>query len=121
MRIATRRKLLIVDNDRSLHPIYREAFEADGFDVSIATNGWDAVKSVRRHRPSLVVLDSRLPGMDGVETMSRLISMDRELLVILRNPADRATEKSTANPMKPIGDYTQNLRALRRSVHSALR
>ncbi len=49
---------------------------ADEFEVMMATSGAQALKVVAAHRPDLMLLDVRMPGMDGFETYRRLRAME---------------------------------------------
>jgi CheY-like chemotaxis protein len=65
-------RILVVDDEPDLRFLLRRIFEAAGHEVSEAGNGADALKSVRRTRPDLVVTDMMMPVMDGVELIRRL-------------------------------------------------
>ncbi|NLX19140.1 MAG: sigma-54-dependent Fis family transcriptional regulator [Desulfobulbus sp.] len=77
-----RYKILIVDDDKllqnSLHAILSEKYEP-----LIAGSGEEALRLLTQQSVDLVLLDIRLPGMDGIETLDRLKAMRPELLVIM--------------------------------------
>ena len=62
----TRPKVLIVDDDESLRVFARAAVETSGLDCVEASNGAEALEEVERSNPSLIVLDMRMPIMDGL-------------------------------------------------------
>jgi CheY-like chemotaxis protein len=64
--------ILVVDDEPDLRFILRRIFEAAGHEVREAGNGADALLSVRRAAPDVVVTDIMMPIMGGVELMSRL-------------------------------------------------
>lgn len=75
--------ILIVDDDANQCELYKTELENDGYTVQIAGDGREALKMVAQDRPDLVVMDISMPGMDGIEAMSRMLSQDHKLPVIL--------------------------------------
>jgi signal transduction histidine kinase/DNA-binding response OmpR family regulator len=67
-----RRPVLLVEDDDATREVIRRALENDGWLVSEARNGRDALGSLQRSVPDLVVLDLVMPEMDGFEFVSRL-------------------------------------------------
>src|SRR2546423_673072 len=59
------RPILVVDDDPTILATVSEALDLEGFPVVTATNGAEALDEVTRHRPSLVLLDMRMPILDG--------------------------------------------------------
>ena len=57
--------VLLVDDEASIRAICRVNLEGDGFRVLEAKHGAEALEEVRRQRPSLVLLDVMMPGVDG--------------------------------------------------------
>jgi DNA-binding response OmpR family regulator len=76
-------RLLLVDDEAAVLDILSEYFVAQGYDVETATSGEDALQRVRDKRPDLVMLDVRMPGLDGVEVLTRLRAMDPGVAVIM--------------------------------------
>jgi len=68
---ATKR-VLVVDDERSIRLLCRVNLVASGIEVLEADNGTDAVEVVRRERPDLVLLDVMMPDLDGFEVARRL-------------------------------------------------
>ena len=63
---------LVVDDDPNVVALARVYLERDGYRVAEASDGIQALEAARRERPSLVVLDLMLPGLDGLEVCRRL-------------------------------------------------
>ena len=76
-------KILIVDDDANQCELYKSELENEGYTVQTAADGREAIKMVQNDRPDLVVMDISMPGMDGIEAMSRMLSRDHKLPVIL--------------------------------------
>lgn len=66
-KIAARKSVLIVDDFEDGLELYREYLTFKGFDVHGARNGSEAVALARVHRPALILLDIRMPGMSGFD------------------------------------------------------
>lgn len=58
--------VLIVEDDPDMRELERTALECDGFEVQLASNGHDALRLLDRIRPSVILLDLMMPGMDGL-------------------------------------------------------
>jgi CheY-like chemotaxis protein len=57
--------ILVVDDDASIRATIQEILEFEGYPVQTATNGAEALRAVEHRRPSLVLLDMRMPVLDG--------------------------------------------------------
>jgi len=66
------RKVLVVDDDAVLRRVVRAVLEADGFRVVEAQDGEQGLALAATERPSVVILDVMMPGLDGVEVCRRL-------------------------------------------------
>jgi len=79
------KKLLIVDDEPNLRLLYEAEFKALGYKVVLAADGPEAIKLVESEKPDLVILDLRMPGMDGIETMSQILSHNNQLPIIINS------------------------------------
>ncbi len=70
--MAEKLKVMVVDDEKSIRTTLRSALEDMGLEVCTAASGEEAVGLSEREDLSLVMLDLRLPGMDGLEVLSRL-------------------------------------------------
>ena len=64
--------ILVVDDEEPVHDVPCEYLESQGFGVEAAPDGETALAALGRHRPDLVLLDVRMPGLDGVEVLRRI-------------------------------------------------
>jgi DNA-binding NarL/FixJ family response regulator len=67
------KKVLVADDEFSIRKLYERELRKEGYEVVFATNGQEAIQMVRNGRPDLIVMDIRMPGMDGIEA-TQLIS-----------------------------------------------
>ena len=76
-------KVLFVDDDLSLLRLYQEELMEDGYKVILAKDGKEALKKFEKESPDVVVMDIRMPVMDGIETLTAMLGKDRQVPVIL--------------------------------------
>ncbi len=69
--------ILVVDDDIGALEEYKDAFEGNGFDFYFASSGFEAGKMAYKLKPDLILLDFRMPGMDGFE-VCELLQKDKE-------------------------------------------
>ena len=83
--------VLVVDDDASIREAVRDVLESAGIAVETAANGADALEKVSRHRPRLVLLDMRMPVLDGWGFASALQERGLALPVVVMTAAADAT------------------------------
>ena len=76
-------KILLVDDETSILDSLKILFKGEGFEVSTALTGRDAVERIRDERPDLVLTDIRMPGTTGLEVLQQAREVDPEMPVIL--------------------------------------
>ena len=83
-------KVLVADDDSSILELIRELLEEDGYDVSSASNGEEALIRVKQQRPDVLLLDFMLPKKDGYEVLVELRENEntRDLPVIMITSQD---------------------------------
>jgi CheY-like chemotaxis protein len=76
-------KVLCVDDDLSLLRLYQDELTEEGYDVVLAKDGKEALTKFEKENPQVVVMDIRMPVMDGIEALTNLLGKDRQISVIL--------------------------------------
>ena len=64
-------KVLVVDDEESIRNLMRMTLELDGYEVLLAEDGPTGLRMFEKESPDVVLLDVRLPGMDGIEVLTR--------------------------------------------------
>lgn len=85
-------KILIIDDEPSIVNLVSAYLKPEGYEVYTAVDGISGLKAAKAYKPDLVVLDVMLPGMDGIELLSRL-RRESEVYVILLTARTEETDK----------------------------
>jgi two-component system, cell cycle response regulator DivK len=75
--MAARKTVLIVDDDQDARFVLTAALNHDGYNVIEAPDGVAAVSEASRHRPDIIVMDIRMPQMDGLQASELLREDER--------------------------------------------
>ncbi len=65
-------RVLVVDDDPAILEICSDLLQTEGYEVSVATNGQQAVDLAQHEAPNVVLMDIMMPVMDGIEACRRL-------------------------------------------------
>src|SRR3970040_185627 len=85
-------KILVVDDEPSIVNLVAAYLKPEGYEVYTAMDGPSGLKAARAYKPDLVILDVMLPGMDGIELLSRL-RRESQVYVILLTARTEETDK----------------------------
>jgi two-component system alkaline phosphatase synthesis response regulator PhoP len=85
-------KVLVIDDEKSILNLVTSYLEKEGYKVSTATDGPSGLKAARTLKPDIIVLDIMLPGMDGIEILSRL-RRESNVYVIMLTAKTEETDK----------------------------
>jgi DNA-binding NtrC family response regulator len=77
------KSLLVVDDEEGIRRVLREFFNRKGYKVFEAENGEKALQLARSEKISAVLLDIKMPGMDGIETLKKLLEINPKLGVVM--------------------------------------
>jgi two-component system response regulator (stage 0 sporulation protein F) len=75
--------VLVVEDDPNQRALYEEELGDEGYAVVTAGDGRAALETAQNRMPDLVVLDVNMPKMDGLDTLARLLEVDRRVPVII--------------------------------------
>jgi len=92
-------RILVVDDEPEVVAILTKSFSDAGYTVDAAAHGGDALIAVSQYQPDVVVLDILMEGLDGVQVLERIRSLDPSIRVIMITGSTDATLKPTAMSM----------------------
>src|SRR5882762_10163897 len=76
-------KLLLIDDEADVQYSFQRIFASPEIELATASSGEEGLRLVPKLKPDLVIMDVRMGGMTGLETLRRIRRMDSKLLVIL--------------------------------------
>ena len=85
-------KILVVDDEQSIIDLVTAYLRQEGYEVHTAMDGPGGLKAARSFKPDLIVLDVMLPGMDGIELLTRL-RRESDVYVIMLTAKSEETDK----------------------------
>ena len=75
--------ILIVDDEKDLCTVLSDSLSQDRYRVVTAFNGKTALQLAKKEKPDLMLLDIKMPGMDGIEVLKKIKKMRKEIAVIM--------------------------------------
>ena len=76
-------KILIIDDERSIRNSLKEILSDEGYDVDVAGNGIEGISMVEKEKYSVIFCDIKMPEMDGIEVLDKLIGMGTDAAVVM--------------------------------------
>jgi two-component system, NtrC family, nitrogen regulation response regulator NtrX len=76
-------KVLIVDDEKAIRRTLRDILEFEKYEVDEAADGMEALVKIKQHAYDVVILDIKMPKMDGMETLERIQELNAELPVVM--------------------------------------
>lgn len=76
-------KLLIIDDDQETCNYLKDFFSKRGCLVTVSFNGEDGLLSFKKHKPELVLLDVKMPGINGLEVLKEIKDKDKQTFVVM--------------------------------------
>lgn len=91
--------LLVVDDQPAIRQLLYETLSSEGHRVEVAANGRDAIARVRRERPDLILLDLKMPGLSGPDTLAEIQNYTPGVPVILVTAYGELSDPAKAEAM----------------------
>lgn len=101
------KKVLVVDDQYGIRVLVKELFSKYPLKVLQAANGMQALEMVQIERPDLILLDMKMPGMDGLEILRRLKKMDKTLKVIMMTAYGELDMVEEATKLGALAHFTK--------------
>ncbi|MEL6578136.1 MAG: response regulator [Cyanobacteria bacterium J06621_12] len=85
--------ILVVEDNSDLQLLFKLLLESEGYEVTIAHNGREALTFLESMQPELILMDIMMPGVNGLEISHRIKQKDQSLPIILISAIDRLQEQ----------------------------
>lgn len=118
-----RQKVLIVDDQNGIRILLKEVFGGEGYQTFQAPNGKLALEIVRTEKPDLVLLDMKIPGMDGLEILKHIKNMNKKIKVIMMTAYGELDMMNEATELGALKHFTKpfDIDELLQAVNNELR
>ncbi|KUG03403.1 sporulation initiation phosphotransferase (spo0f) [hydrocarbon metagenome] len=77
------KKILIVDDQKGVRRLLEELFKKDNWIVNTATDGREAVSRVSEFQPDIILMDMKMPNVNGLEASKQILSVHKEMSIIM--------------------------------------
>jgi CheY-like chemotaxis protein len=78
-------KILFVDDEKAIRMLYKDEFNDSGHELFFADCGEAAISKSKDNPPDIIVMDIRMPGIDGLEAMGQIVSRNNDIPVIINS------------------------------------
>ncbi|GAA3410118.1 response regulator [Paenibacillus hodogayensis] len=118
-----KKKVLIVDDQNGIRVLLVEVFSNEGYNTFQASNGKLALEIVRKESPDLVLLDMKIPGMDGLDILKHIKQIDTSIKVIMMTAYGELDMIKEATDLGALTHFTKpfDIDDLRQAVNNQLR
>ncbi len=91
-------KVLVIDDEPNIRTLLDILLRSQGYDVILADNGWDGLLLYRQEHPDVIVLDLKMPGLDGVTVLKQIRSADliQQVIVLTGDSTPQAERQVRA-------------------------
>ena len=76
-------KILVVDDEENIRFLFKEELEEEGYSVEVASNGYEAIEKAKKSKFDVIVMDIKMPGMDGIQALNEIKNFNKDQMVIL--------------------------------------
>jgi len=102
IRGASHKKILVVDDEKSIREMLVKFLADRGYRTCGAASGAEAMKVLKREKPDVVLLDIRMPGQDGIETLKKIKQASKKTGVIM---VTAVSEREVAEECLELGAF----------------
>lgn len=78
-----KKKILVIDDEQAICKMLEKFLSRKGYKAITALSGESGIKKLKKEKPHIVLLDIKMPGIDGIETLKRIREVDKEVGVIM--------------------------------------
>ncbi|MGC8976913.1 MAG: response regulator [Candidatus Ratteibacteria bacterium] len=78
-----KKKILIIEDNENERLLYEEEMKKEGYDVLTASSGKEGLSIIEKEKIDLIILDLKMPEMDGLEVLGKILSKRKNLPIII--------------------------------------
>jgi len=93
------KKILLVDDEESIREVFAEILTEEGYQVATVENGDEGLKLLAKEPFDLILVDKKMPGIDGFDFVRQVRAMNRPVKIVL------ITGSISENPLKEVDAY----------------
>jgi CheY-like chemotaxis protein len=112
--------VLIADDEAGIRALYKRELSREGFNLVFASDAHEAIAKARESAPDLVIMDIKMPGMDGIEAMGRILEESNEVPVILNSAYSSYRDSYLSRPASAYLTKSSDLSELKQTIHRLL-
>ncbi len=101
-------RILLIDDEDGFRRPMEFWLKAKGYQVSGAASGAEGLAAIQRERPTLIYLDMKMPGMNGIETLRKIREHDKNLPVIMITAYGTPQDMRTAEALGVSGFFKKD-------------
>lgn len=95
--------ILVIDDQPGIRRLLTEVLNDEGYEVATAENGYEGVRIAKEVQPAVILMDMKMPGMDGIETLRELKTSGLQDRVIMMTAYG---ELETVKEARDLGAYS---------------
>lgn len=112
--------VLIADDEASILCFYQRELREEGYRVFTASNAMEAIEMTRETIPDIVVMDVKMPGMDGIEALGRILEENNEIPVIINTAYSSYRDSFLSWPADAYLIKSSDTKELKQTIHHLL-
>lgn len=114
------KKILIVDDQQGIRLLLNEVFKKEGYETYLAASGLEALHFIRNIKIDCILLDMKIPGMNGIEILQELSEMGLQLPIIMMTAYGEVTLVERAKSLGATHFFTKpfDIFELRKTVNN---
>ena len=101
------KRILIVDDQNGIRLLLQEVFRREGHEPVLAKNGFEALEKFREETPDCVLLDMKMPGMDGIEVLREIKAASLGTPVLMMTAYGEQEQIDAAKELGASGYFTK--------------
>lgn len=112
--------LLVVENEDPLREWYEQELREEGYEITAVSNGQDALQKLEETAFDAIILDIKMPGMDGLEFLEKVLGEKRETPVIINTAYPRYKHNFMSWAAEAYVVKSSKLDELKRTIREVL-